>query len=96
MHRKLTFLSLAAALQTLGSSAEYVTLETTGANALDFHIAYYIGVLSSQDPSAFFHVISKDTGFDPLIKHLKGMPRTHPTVVCNLEDDVAVTVTPAS
>lgn len=64
--------ALAAALQVLGSGAEYVLLETSGSNALDFHICYYIGALSNQDPSAFFHIISKDSGFDPLIKHLKG------------------------
>ncbi len=63
--------ALAAALQGLGASAEYVLLESSGSNALDFHIAYYVGILSAQNPSAFFHVISKDTGFDPLIKHLK-------------------------
>ena len=61
----------AAALQTLGSDAEYMVLEAAGKNALDFHIAYYIGVLSSEEPGAFFHIISKDAGFDPLIKHLK-------------------------
>jgi len=64
--------TLAAALQCLGSNAEYVVLEAAGKNALDFHIAYYVGVLSSEDPTAYFHIISKDTGFDPLIKHLKG------------------------
>ena len=63
--------ALAAALQGLGANAEYVLLESSGSNALDFHIAYYVGILSAQDPAAFFHVISKDTGFDPLIKHLK-------------------------
>jgi hypothetical protein len=63
--------SLAAALQELGTNAEYVLLESSGSNALDFHIAYYIGLLSAQDTSAFFHIISKDTGFDPLVKHLK-------------------------
>jgi hypothetical protein len=63
--------ALAAALQGLGANAEYVLLESSGSNALDFHIAYYIGLLSGQEPSAFFHIISKDTGFDPLIKHLK-------------------------
>ena len=46
-------------------------LETAGKNALDFHIAYYVGVLSSEEPTAFFHIISKDAGFDPLLKHLK-------------------------
>ena len=30
------------------------------------------GILSSEDPAAFFHIISKDTGFDSLIQHLKG------------------------
>lgn len=62
--------ALATAIQSLGANAEYVRLESSGSNALDFHIAYYIGVLSSQEPSASFHIISKDTGFDPLVKHL--------------------------
>jgi hypothetical protein len=62
---------LATALQPLGSNAQYVVLETAGNNALDFHIAYYIGVFSAKEPSAFFHIISKDSGFDSLIKHLK-------------------------
>jgi hypothetical protein len=64
--------TLAAALQPLGDNAEYVLLETAGNNAVDFHIAYYVGVLSSADRDAYFHIISKDSGFDPLIKHLKG------------------------
>jgi PIN domain len=64
--------TLAAALQNLGDNAEYVCLETAGNNAVDFHIAYYIGVLSSEEPTAYFHIISKDSGFDPLIKHLRG------------------------
>ena len=63
---------LAAALQSLGEYAEYIVLETAGNNALDFHIAYYIGALSAVEPGAFFHVISKDSGFDPLLKYLKG------------------------
>jgi len=64
--------SLASSLQSLGDNAEYIILETAGSNALDFHIAYYIGTLSSGDPTAFFHIISKDSGFDPLLKYLKG------------------------
>lgn len=62
---------LVLAMQELGERAEYVVLETSGANALDFHIAYYLGVLAATDPSGFFHIITKDTGFDPLILHLK-------------------------
>ena len=64
--------SLAAALQSLGESVEYIILETAGNNALDFHIAYYIGTLSAVEPTSFFHIISKDSGFDPLMKYLKG------------------------
>ncbi len=64
--------SLATTLQSLGDNAEYIPLESAGSNALDFHIAYYIGALSITDPTAFFHVISKDTGFDSLLKYLKG------------------------
>jgi hypothetical protein len=60
-----------AALQQMGSNAEYVKLSGTGPNALDFHIAFYIGQLAAQDPEACFHIISKDTGFDPLLSHLK-------------------------
>ena len=61
----------AAALQRMGANAEYVRLSGGGSNALDFHIAFYLGQLTAKDPTAYFHVISKDTGFDPLIKHLK-------------------------
>jgi len=64
-------IDLVLAMQDLGERARYVVLETPGKNALDFHVAYYLGVLAHQDPAAFFHIISKDTGFDPLIKHLK-------------------------
>lgn len=62
---------LARAVQPLGSDAEYIQIDGSGRNALDFHIAYYIGRLAVEHPNAFFHILSKDTGFDPLIKHLK-------------------------
>lgn len=62
---------IANALQRMGSKAEYVKISGNGPNALDFHIALYIGQLATADPTAFFHIISKDTGFDPLIQHLK-------------------------
>ncbi|WP_268907126.1 PIN domain-containing protein [Collimonas silvisoli] len=64
-------LEMARALQVFGPDAEYIQIDGNGSNALDFHIAYYIGRLATETPDAYFHVISKDTGFDPLIKHLK-------------------------
>jgi hypothetical protein len=63
---------LVLAMQSMGPRATYIILETPGKNALDFHIAYYLGIMSKDDPTGFFHVISKDSGFDPLIHHLKG------------------------
>jgi PIN domain len=62
---------LAAALQSLGERATYIKISGNGPNALDFHIAYWIGRLSVTDPTAYFHIVSKDTGFDPLVTHLK-------------------------
>ena len=63
---------VAVAMQTLGERAQYVEIDGSGPNALDFHIAYYIGELAAADPTGHYHVISKDRGFDPLIRHLKG------------------------
>ncbi len=63
---------LAAAIQTLGANAKYIQISGNGQNALDFHIAYYVGDLAAKDPEANFHIITRDTGFDPLIRHLKG------------------------
>lgn len=62
---------LASTLQPLGKRASYVKISGNGSNALDFHIAYYIGRRSVENPHAYFHVISKDSGFDPLIQHLR-------------------------
>jgi hypothetical protein len=58
-------------LQRLGDRARYIKISATRPNALDFHIAYYLGQIAAADPTAYFHVISKDTGFDPLIQHLR-------------------------
>lgn len=62
---------VADTLQRLGPQASYVKIAGNGPNALDFHIAYYIGQLAASDRDSFFHIISKDTGFDPLIAYLK-------------------------
>lgn len=61
---------IVTAMHSLGSNGSYVQISDNGPNALDFHIAYYIGKLSAANPGAYFHIVSKDKGFDPLIKHL--------------------------
>ena len=50
---------------------ECIKISGNGSNALDFHIAYYIGRFAAADPTAYFHIISKDAGYDPLIEHLR-------------------------
>jgi hypothetical protein len=62
---------LVLAMHDFGDRAKYVRMHSPGPNALDFHIAYYLGALAAADADGFFHIISKDTGFDPLIRHLK-------------------------
>ena len=63
-------LDVAKALQAFGSDAEYLQIEGIGKNALDFHIACYMGKLAAESPDVHFHIVSKDQGFDPLIQHL--------------------------
>jgi hypothetical protein len=43
----------------MGERGEYIKVAGAGRNALDFHIAYYIGRIASQAPEAFFHIISR-------------------------------------
>lgn len=62
----------AVATQRLGNEASYIKISGNGRNALDFHIACYVGELATRDPEGHFHIISKDTGFDTLIQHLRG------------------------
>jgi hypothetical protein len=51
-----------------------VVVETSleGKNALDFVLACQVGSESFRDPQGYFHIVSRDTGFDALICHLKG------------------------
>jgi len=59
------------AVQPKGDRAEYIQITGVGPNALDFHIAFYLGRISASESDAFFHIVSKDKGFDPLVQHLK-------------------------
>ena len=66
-------LDLVETMQTFGDRAKYIKINGVGPNALDFHIAFYIGQIVKDTPDSYFHIISKDKGFDPLIKHLKSL-----------------------
>ena len=69
------------ALQPLGSQLEYIQGERRGKNALDFHIAFYLGRLveackvsgSTNDKTAAFVIVSKDAGFDALLDPVRAL-----------------------
>jgi hypothetical protein len=69
-------LQMATVLQPLGDQVEYIKISGTGPNALDFHIAFYIGRISNSEPSASFSILSDDKGYDPLIQHLRSQDIT--------------------
>src|SRR3954462_3190428 len=63
--------SLVEKLFEHAASVELVRLTSSGKNALDFTLAYYVGRAVAADPTGLFHIISGDAGYDPLIEHLR-------------------------
>jgi hypothetical protein len=63
---------LSHSMQMLGTSAEYVKIARSGPNAVDMHIAYYVGRLIEKDQHAVIYIVSRDTDFDPLVEYLQG------------------------
>jgi len=49
-----------------------IDIEGRGKNALDFHIAFYLGEYLTTAPRTRCVILSNDKGFDPLIQHLRG------------------------
>ena len=63
--------ALVEKLMEHAATVQLVRLTISGTNALDFALAYYMGRAVMADPTGWFHIVSKDTGFDPLIEHLR-------------------------
>jgi hypothetical protein len=57
--------------QALGLAIEWIRIDGNGPNALDFHIACHLGEGLARTPQAEFVIVSRDTGFDPLLSNLK-------------------------
>ncbi len=64
--------NIVKAIQPLGKNVEWIQINGSGKNALDFHIAYYLAMHKAQ-PDMEHYIISKDAGFDPLIVHANGL-----------------------
>lgn len=59
------------AMMRHAASTQLIRLEQQGKNALDFVLAFYLGRAVQMHPGAYFHLVSKDTDYDSLIKHLE-------------------------
>jgi hypothetical protein len=56
--------------QKLGSRIEWQRVDANGSNALDFFIACQLGRVLERSSQLQCIVLSKDKGFDPLLRHL--------------------------
>lgn len=56
--------------QPLGERLSWIKISGQGPNALDFHIAFYLGRELTDRPKSDCSILSRDTGFDPLVRHL--------------------------
>lgn len=79
-HQKKLDFDIAESLQPLGDRVKYIQSDRHGKNALDFHIAFYMGRLlqeleatGSASSDTRFVVISKDGGFDALMNHVQSL-----------------------
>jgi hypothetical protein len=63
-------IELVTSAQRLGARVEWQKIEGNGSNALDFHIACHLGRVLEKSPQVNCIVLSKDKGFDPLIRQL--------------------------
>lgn len=56
--------------QKLGNRLEWQRVDANGNNALDFFIACQLGRILEKSPQFRCIVLSKDKGYDPLLRHL--------------------------
>jgi hypothetical protein len=73
-HKKLST-SLFLFAQDHPEQLRIIQTPVDGRNALDFVLSLELGRQLSTDPEGHFHIVSKDTGFDSVISHLKAEPK---------------------
>jgi len=89
-------IDLVASAQKLGDRVEWQRVEGNGNNALDFYIAFHLGRVIEKSPSFHCIVLSKDKGFDPLLRHLNknGLKCKRINSMLELEPKTATTEEP--
>lgn len=70
-HTKLP-VPLVELIQEHASKVTLVKTELVAKNALDFVLACEVGRQTEVDSEGYFHILSRDKGFDAVISHLKG------------------------
>lgn len=71
VHNKQIGVDLVGGLLPIGNRVELIRLRAAGTNALDLLLAFYIGKLWHETPESTFYIISKDAGYNSLIKNLQ-------------------------
>ena len=63
-------IELVVSAQVLGNRIEWQRIDATGSNALDFFIAFHLGKVFAGPSKPSCVILSKDKGYDPLVRHL--------------------------
>lgn len=63
-------IELVTKAQELGNRVEWQRVEGNGSNALDFFIACHLGRVFEKSQQLHCVILSRDKGFDPLLRHL--------------------------
>lgn len=56
-----------------GDNLTLVPISRPGKNALDFHLSFYMGYITSRHPDARIVVISNDQGYGPMLGHARDL-----------------------
>ena len=64
--------ALVKLIQRHANQVSLIETGLTAKNALDFVLACEVGRQTEIDPRGYFHILSKDKGFDAVIHYLKG------------------------
>lgn len=62
-------LAQAQAIAAAHAGVMLVPRSGKGKNALDFHLAFYLGYVAAKNPDAQLVVVANDKGYDPMIAH---------------------------
>lgn len=53
------------------SRVHIIKMQQAGKNALDFYLSFYLGRIVALEPNAIIEVLSRDSGYDVLVQHIK-------------------------